>query len=38
MIAVRPQAGQRHRDANAEAAPEQSQDASGCFIDTLRVH
>jgi hypothetical protein len=37
MIAVMPQTGQRHRDANAEAAAEQSQDVSGCFIGSLLV-
>ena len=35
MVAVMPQTGQRHRTANGEAAPAQSQDASGCFIGAL---
>jgi hypothetical protein len=36
MIAVLPQTGQRHRNANGEAAAEpQSQRASGCFMVAL---
>jgi len=35
MIAVLPQAGQRHRNANGEAGAVQSQLASGCFIGAL---
>jgi len=35
MVVVLPQAGQRHRIANGDAATTQSQAVSGCFIDTL---
>jgi|SRR5215831_6753684 hypothetical protein len=35
MTVVLPQAGQRQRNANGDAATTQSQGVSGCFIDTL---